>query len=69
MGEARRGVDVILQRLKALPQNLASLCNPADPTQAITVVETECTAILGDAQMVYASRFDDRAPASYSPHL
>jgi hypothetical protein len=55
MDMARRGVDVILQRLKALPQNVASLCNPADPARAITALEDECTTILQDAQKVYFS--------------
>ena len=57
---ARRGYEVILQRLKALPQNVAPRCNPTDPNRAMTVLESECTAILGDAQKVYASWSDDR---------
>ena len=69
MGEARRGYEIILQRLKVLPQNVVSLCNPADPARAITALESECTAILADAQMVYASWSDDRAPASNSSQL
>ena len=56
---ARRGYEVILQRLKALPQNVAQRCNPTDPDRAITVLESECTAILADAQKVYASRSDE----------
>ena len=52
---ARRGYEVILQRLKALPQNVSSRCNPTDPNRAMTVLESECTAILGDAQKVYGS--------------
>jgi hypothetical protein len=52
---ARRGYEVILQRLNALPQNVASRCNPTDPDRAITVLESECTAILADAQKVYVS--------------
>jgi transcriptional regulator with XRE-family HTH domain len=55
METARRGYEVILQRLKALPQNVAPRCNPTDPHRAISVLESECTAILGDAQKVYAS--------------
>jgi hypothetical protein len=56
---ARRGYEVILQRLKALPQNVSSRCNPTDPNRAMTVLESECTAILGDAQKVYASWSDE----------
>ena len=66
---ARRGYEVILQRLKALPQNVAQRCNPTDPDRAMTVLESECTAILADAQKVYASWSDDRAPASNSSQL
>src|SRR6266481_5419236 len=66
MGEARRGYEIILQRLRVLPQNVASLCNPADPARAITALEFECSAILEDAQKVYASWSDDQAPASNS---
>ena len=55
MDMARRGYDVILQRLKVLPQNVASLCNPADPAQAIAALEAECTAIVSGAQELYAS--------------
>jgi hypothetical protein len=69
METARRGYEVILQRLNALPQNVAQRCNPTDPDRAITVLESECTAILADAQKVYASWSDDRAPASNSPQL
>jgi len=60
MEEARRGYEIILQRLKVFPQNVASLCNPADPARAITVLESECTAILEEAQKVYDSWFDER---------
>jgi hypothetical protein len=67
--EARRGYNIILQRLNTLPGNLAARCNPADPTRAVNVLEAECTSILSDAQMVYASWSDDRAPASNWPQL
>jgi hypothetical protein len=59
METARRGYEVILQRLNALPQNVAPRCNPTDPDRAITVLESECTAILADAQKVYASWSDE----------
>jgi hypothetical protein len=68
METARRGYEVILQRLKALAQNVAPRCNPTDPQKAMAVLECECTAILGDAQNVYASWSDDRAPDSNSPN-
>jgi hypothetical protein len=58
---ARRGYEIILQRLNALPQNVAQRCNPTDPDRAITVLESECTAILADAQEVYASWSDDQS--------
>jgi hypothetical protein len=64
---ARRGYEVILQRLKALPQNVAPRCNPTDPNRAMTVLESECTAILGDAQKVYVSWSDDQSRSSSSP--
>lgn len=53
MEMARRGYAVILQRLNALPQNVASQCNPADPSRAMTALESECSAILCAAQEVY----------------
>jgi hypothetical protein len=59
METARRGYQVILQRLKALPQNVAPRCNPTDPNRAMTVLESECTAILADAQKVYVSWSDE----------
>jgi hypothetical protein len=46
----RRGYDVILSRLKALPQNVAPRCNPTDPYMAMMVLEDECAAILKAAQ-------------------
>ena len=63
---ARRGYGVIIQRLNALPQNVAQRCNPADPARAITALECECTAILADAQKVYASWSDDQSQSSPS---
>jgi hypothetical protein len=63
---ARRGYEVIIQRLNALPQNVAQRCNPTDPDRAITVLESECTAILADAQKVYASWSDNQSQSSPS---
>jgi hypothetical protein len=59
MAISRRGYEVILQRLNVLPQNVAQRCNPTDPDRGITVLESECTAILADAQKVYASWSDE----------
>jgi hypothetical protein len=69
MEMARRGFNVILQRLQFLPQNVAHQCNPSDPSGPMTVLESECTAILADAQKVYASWSDDRTPASNASQL
>ena len=55
MEMARRGYGVILERLNTLPQNAASQCNLGDPSQAITALESECSAILCAAQEVYAA--------------
>ena len=55
MEMARRGYDVILQRLNTLPQNAAHECNPSDPSGAMNVLESECSAILRTAQEVYAA--------------
>jgi hypothetical protein len=66
METARRGYEVILQRLNALPQNVAQRCIPTDRDRAITVLESECTAILADAQEVYASWPDDQSRSSPS---
>ncbi len=55
MEMARRGYGVILQRLNILPQNAAHECNPSDPSRAMNVLESECSAILRAAQDVYAA--------------
>jgi hypothetical protein len=52
---ARRGYEVILQRLKTLPQNVAPRCNPANPHLAIAILETECMEIIADARRAYAA--------------
>jgi hypothetical protein len=58
---ARKGYEVIMSRLSALPQNMAPRCNPIDSNRAMTVLESECTAIIVDAQKVYASWSDDQS--------
>jgi hypothetical protein len=51
---ARRGIGVVISRLRCLPQNVAARCNPANPHHAMEVLEVECNGILADAQRVYA---------------
>jgi hypothetical protein len=46
----RKILGVIVSRLTALPQNVASRCNPTNPHVAMAVLEDECVAILKDAQ-------------------
>jgi hypothetical protein len=50
----RKAFDVILSRLAALPQNLALRCNPSNPHTAMDALQEECTAIVADAQKVFA---------------
>ena len=51
----RRGYDIILSRLRCLPQNVAPRCNPVNPHLAIAVLETECAEIIADARRAYAT--------------
>ncbi len=66
MEMARSGLGVIISRLKALPQNVAARCSPTDANRAMTVLESECTAILTDAKRVYTSWSDDSSSPSAS---
>jgi len=50
----RRGYDIILSRLRCLPQNVAPRCNPANPHLAIAILEIECVEIIADARRAYA---------------
>lgn len=52
---ARRGYDVMISRLSALPQNLASRVNPHDPHHAMDILQLECTGILSDARKAIAA--------------
>jgi len=52
---ARKGYDIILSRLAALPQNVAVRCNPHEPHRAMEALQEECTAIVANAQGVYAA--------------
>ena len=51
----RRGYDIILSRLRCLPQNVAPRCNPTNPHLAIAILEAECTEIIADARRAYAA--------------
>ena len=51
----RRGYDIILSRLRCLPQNVAPRCNPANPHLAIAILEAECVEIIADARRAYAT--------------
>lgn len=52
---ARRGYDVMISRLSALPQNLASRVNPHDPHHAMDILQLECVGILSDARKAIAA--------------
>jgi hypothetical protein len=52
--EARKGYEIILQRLNALPQNISAKLNPTDPAWALDILEQECAAIIEDAQKAFA---------------
>lgn len=51
----RKGYDIILSRLRCLPQNVSPRCNPAEPHLAIAILETECAEIIADARRAYAT--------------
>jgi hypothetical protein len=51
----RRGYDIILSRLRCLPQNVSPRCKPADPHLAIAILETECAEIIADARQAYVT--------------
>jgi len=50
---ARRGLGVIVARLRFLPQNVAPRCNPSNARNAMEVLEVKCNGILAD-ERVYA---------------
>jgi hypothetical protein len=52
---ARKGYQIILQRLSALPQNLSAKLNPADPAWAMDVLQQEVAGIISDAQQAFTS--------------
>jgi hypothetical protein len=51
---SRRGYEVILSRLSALPQNLAPRANPSNPAHAMEILQSEVHSIIADAQKAYA---------------
>jgi hypothetical protein len=51
---SRRGYEVILSRLSALPQNLAPRANPSNPAHAMEILQSEAHSIIADAQKAYA---------------
>lgn len=50
---ARKGFDIIIQRLSALPQNIAPMCNPSSPEHAMDILQGEVSRILVDAQKAF----------------
>lgn len=50
MQRARKGYEIIIQRMTALPQNIAFACNPHDPAHAMDILQNEMTAIIAEAQ-------------------
>ena len=51
----RKGYDIILSRLRCLPQSVSPRCNPANPHLAIAILETGCAEIIADARRAYAT--------------
>ena len=50
---ARKGYQIIMQRLSALPQNISAKLNPADPAWAMDVLQQEVSGIISDAQQAF----------------
>lgn len=51
---ARRGWEIVVARLSALPQNVAPRCNPHDPNHAMDILQHECAAIIADARKAFS---------------
>jgi len=51
----RRGLDVILRRLKRFPQEKASACNPQNPFHALGILETGIDSIITEVQGQYGA--------------
>jgi hypothetical protein len=54
----RRGLDVILRRLKRFPQEKAPACNPQNPLHALGVLEGSVDDIIKEARQQYVSAED-----------
>lgn len=52
---ARKGFEIIIQRLSALPQNIAPRCNPGAPEHAMDILQTEVAGIMSDAQRAFTN--------------
>jgi hypothetical protein len=50
---ARRGWEIVVSRLAALPQNVAPRCNPHDPNHAMDILQHESAAIVADARKAF----------------
>jgi hypothetical protein len=50
----RRGLDIVLRRLKRFPQEKAAACNPQNPVHASGILESGIDAIIAEAQGQYA---------------
>ena len=51
----RKGWDMVLGRLKRLPQSKCTACNPSNPRLAFDTLETAINQIVGDAQKEFAA--------------
>ena len=63
----RRGLDVILRRLKRFPQEKAPSCNPQNPLHAPGILEAGIDSIIYEAQGQYAARVKEIV-ATFHPH-
>lgn len=50
---ARKGFEIILQRLQALPMNIGPRANPSAPEHATDILQSEITSIIADAQQAF----------------
>ncbi len=49
----RRGFEVMMNRMRRLPQSMAQRCNPQNPLVSYTVLEAEMESIIATAQREY----------------
>ena len=50
----RRGFEYLINRLRRMPQSLASQCNRQNPLEAYTILDREINLLLAGAQREYA---------------